>query len=238
MKSSDESWALAYWDPENYKYDILPLSSPVNNSTLTFDDTSATGGGQGTWMSTAFTWVGEQYIEGGVSAYNGDFYYKLTPIISDVAFLNLNIGVFGSCYVNFDTMIGRDAETGEELYLTDVLPLSTGSSATCYSSGIYGEILLYAPNGIGQNRSGDRYIVTKNAVFKYQHEYTANETLDAMAYPSWKHAREIVLIRDQIIYRIRASGFTAHDLQTFMRLDNLPGFQSAVQKIWLNPDYE
>ncbi len=47
----------------------------------------------------------------------------------------------------------------------------------------------------------------------------------------WKYAKELVLIHDQVIYKITETEFTAYDMQTFLRLDDLPGFQPAVVKV-------
>ena len=152
-------------------------------------------------------------------------------------------GVFGTSFFNYDTKILTNAETGEENDLHEVIPDIEGNLVRGFrSSGEKGTMLVIQnqtsfidENG---NRRTDYYIVSESHVFKVSKvfkngsEQAYDERYGVSAYPCWKHAREIIVFYEQIVYKIRKDGFTAYDMQTFMRLDNLPGFQSAVEKIW------
>ncbi len=155
-----------------------------------------------------------------------DLYYRLTPIVTDSEAMP-NIMAFGSWYLDMVSRVATDAETSEAVDFSAVLPPNDGE-AYGYSSGAYGTMALYVPDRYADD--GVAYIVSKYAVFRIPCYGSFSDENKLMAYPALKHVREFVLIRDQVLYKIRETEFTAYDMQTFLRLDNLPGFQSAVEK--------
>ncbi len=163
-----------------------------------------------------------------------DLYYRLTPIVTNLEAMP-NVVAGGSWYMDMVSRVATDMDTSESIDFSSVLPPNNDETTGGYSSGAYGTMSLCVYDVYSEN--GSAYIVSKYAVFKFSYN-RANvfELEKLMAYPSLKHVREFVLIRGQIVYKIREDGFEAYDMQTFLRLDDLPGFQSAVEKVWENPN--
>ncbi len=215
-------FALAYVSPELDGYETVEL--PQQNCIY-----SLMG------VSTEFTIVAKNYapVVGGILTgyeYLYDMYYRLIPVVTNSE-TKPNVMAFGAWYVDMISRVATDMDTSEVIDFSGVLPPNDDENAWGYSSGAYGNMALCVYGW--DSEDGIAYIVSKYAVYKLSYNRTyVYESEKLMAYPSLNHVREFVLIRDQVIYKIREDGFEAYDMQTFLRLDNLPGFQSAVEKVW------
>jgi hypothetical protein len=149
----------------------------------------------------------------------GYIYYK-GRIIGET---NNTSFIFGTdFFINTETYILTDAETGETFDLSDIIGGRTianfgnGCGNYCYCTEIIDQWIYL-------------YVISKNKIFKAS--FPVGSVIYNFLFPSIYHGKVMIILYRDIIYHITET-FTAYDMQTLLRVDTLPGFESCVREVW------
>ncbi len=205
---------LQYYDVENdvvlgYSFDMEPVQGYLHKIGFGSENHGATN-----FVSVRF---GEHY----------SLLYK-NMLLQEWTNNSASFCCFGSWYMDAGDKILRNAESGESIDLSGVLSETITGNV---GSGIHGEMATYVSDSEHEEKPL-MYIVSANSVFRLPWvggHVTGNNLI---YWPLPCHLRKIYFFYEQVVYVINKDGFTAYDMQTFLRLDDLPGFQSAVEKVW------
>lgn len=148
----------------------------------------------------------------------------------------------GSHFLDLRSMTLTDAETDESFDLSGALPMMDYTpnygvyDAAGKSSSDTGKLLLYWPS---KSIGSPIYLVSSKFVFKVNLPESGDPVFQnhfGFLFPCERHATHWYGFADQMIYKIGEDSLEIYDAQTFMRLDDLPGFQQPrVEKVWERP---
>ena len=172
----------------------------------------------------ALAWITDPNAPGG-RAYS--LYFKGVKVRDGFEFNNsTDMYIFvGSCCFEKATGVMTNYETGETRDMSILSELLSSRSGVYPVAGLYAEVICVSSTS-NVDADQDRYVIGWDGIRKFRAPST-----DFFAYPNERHATSVYWIKDQVLSIIGKDGYQAYDLQTFMRLDNLPGFEGAVELV-------